>query len=415
MDSDPIVAWAQRAGVRIDWPPDTEPRADLSRLDPLLVGADVVLLGETDHFVHEKSDFRLLFCRHLLTRGWRSFAEELAWSDARRLCGCFASGDPRMLDRLSLFGWTGDARADRDDRPTGLLRASFDAYPTELMRAEQTRFYRGLSAAADPPTLHYFGVDIDGLPGGGYADIAETLAPWSEEPRVVAFLSALARQPGESASAESSRLAGLAPDAERLATAVGAATSDIIAADLAALAESLAYIDLTYPARDYEALRPGMAYREGCMTRRFAAARRLSNGAPLVLMGHALHLAKDDRLLGAAGGVGPGGGLAPSLGHHLVQVLGLEAVSIWLIHGAGEDSQPFPDLPRRFAYPAETLNARLSVFAEPILFPITGAPDGLFARPIGVGHMYNAVQPTILQGQVDAILYLPRVSPMRLA
>jgi hypothetical protein len=119
--------------------------------------------------------------------------------------------------------------------------------------------------------------------------------------------------------------------------------------------------------------------------------------------------------LGKAPGVGPGGGLEWSLGHHLVQTLGLKTVSIWLIHGAGEDSQPFPDLPRRFAYPPSSLNARLSGFDTPVLFPIKGAPAGLFEREIGVGHMYNTIQPVALAGQVDAILYLPKVGPLRAA
>jgi hypothetical protein len=149
------------------------------------------------------------------------------------------------------------------------------------------------------------------------------------------------------------------------------------------------------------------------MKRRFADLRQLTDAAPTVVMGHALHLAKDDRLLGKAMGVGPGGGLERSVGHHLVQDLGLKAVSIWMIHGAGEDSQPFPDLPRRFNYPSQSLNAWLSAFQTPVLFRIAGAPSGLFDRPIGVGHMYNAVQQTVLAGQVDAILYLPKVSPMR--
>jgi erythromycin esterase-like protein len=414
MRSDPIVQWAQSAGVRLDWPSNGRPDRELARLDDLLSGAQVVFLGETDHFTHEKSDFRLLVCRHLLELGWRTFAEELAWSDGRRLAGYLASGDERAFDRLSLFGWAEDARQDRDDRPTGLLRASFDAYPTELMRAEQTRFYRGLWAAGGAAALGYYGVDIDGLPGGGYADIAETLAPWSDHSRVRAFVGALARRPGETAKAESARLAALTPAAERLAVEIDPAL-EIVAADLAALAESLAYVELTYGAPSYEALRPGMAYREGCMTRRFADVRRLTSRAPLVLMGHALHLAKDDRRLGAAPGVGPGGGQEPSLGHHIVQTLGLKAASIWLVHGAGEDSQPFPNLPRRFAYPKATLNARLSVFGEPVLFPVTGAPDGLFASPVGVGHMYNIVQPAVLDGLADWILFLPRVTPMRLA
>lgn len=83
--------------------------------------------------------------------------------------------------------------------------------------------------------------------------------------------------------------------------------------------------------------------------------------------------------------------------------------------GGGEDCQPFPDLPRRFAYGRDTLNAALTAFRQPVIFPVTGAPDGLFDRPWSVAHMYNATTKVRLKGQVDAILYLPIVGPMRSA
>jgi erythromycin esterase-like protein len=396
--ADPILDWARARGVSLAPAFDGRQAADdaFALLDKAIAEADLIFLGELDHFVHEKSDFRLLACRWLLSRGWRSFAEELSWSDGARVARYLATGEG--LERLSLFGYRGDLREDRDDRPTGIFRASFDLYPTELMTAEQGRFYRGLRAAAVGSPLAYHGVDIEGAPGGGYTDV-EALLP----PDARAFRAALARRPGETAIEESERLADLAP----------LAPSPDIEVALRSTSESLAYIDMTYAAKSYEATAPGMAFRESCMKRRFDDARRLTQNAPMALMGHALHLAKDDRLLGKAVGVGPGGGLECSLGHHLAQVLGLKAVSIWLVHGEGEDSQPFPDLPRRLAYPADTLNRRLAPIAVPTLIPIAGAPPGLFDAPIGVGHMYNAVQPTVLDGQVDAIVYLPRVTPMR--
>jgi erythromycin esterase-like protein len=395
---DPLLVWARAEGVPLS--PDFDgARADiapLGLLDSVTGGADVVFLGELDHFVHEKSDFRMLFSRYLLARGWRSFAEELSWSDGLRVQR-FLAGEGH-LDRLSLFGWTGDVREDRDDRPTGVFRASFDLFPTALMVAEQTRFYQGLKDASAGAVV-YHGFDIDALPGGGYADI-EQMAP----PESAAFRALLARVPGETALAESERLMALVP----------LAPSQDVAVALKATAESLAYVDRTYAATTYAATAPGMAFREGCMKRRLDDIARLTDRAPLVLMAHGFHLAKDDRLLGKAVGVGPGGGLECSLGHHLVHERGLRAASIWLVHGAGEDSQPFPDLPRRLDYPPETLNGRLSPLEVPTLIPISGAPDGLFDQPLGVGHMYSSVQPTVLAGQVDAVLYLPRVTPMRL-
>jgi erythromycin esterase-like protein len=399
--ADPILDWALAEGVRLA--PQLDGAADdlgpLARLDPAIDGADLVFLGEMDHFVHEKSDYRLLLCRYLLSRGWRSFAEELSWSDGLRVQRYMADG--QGLERLSLFGYDRDLREDRDDRPTGIFRASFDVYPTALMTAEQGRFYRGLRAAAEGEPLAYHGLDIDGLPGGGYADVSGVLGDDS------AFLAALARVPGETTREEAVRLA-------LLIDRVPPNAPPQIEVSLRAMAESLAYVEMTYPAKTYQATAPGMAFREGCMKSRFDDVRRLTDKAPTVVMGHALHLAKDDRLLGKAVGVGPGGGLECSLGHHLVQTLGLRTVSIWLVHGAGEDSQPFPDLPTRFDYPRETLNRRLAPLAVPTLVPITGAPVGVFDQPIGVGHMYNVVQPCVLAGQVDAIVYLPRVTPMRL-
>lgn len=396
--SDLLLDWALEAGAALPQSLDgaTADLAPLCLLDTLIDGVDLVFLGELDHFIHEKSDARLLFCRYLLDRGWRSFAEELSWSDGRRVQRYLrGNGD---LDRLSLFGWTGDLRQDRDDRPTGIFRTSFDLYPTALMAAEQTRFYQGLKSAAGGEAVAYHGFDIDALPGGGYADI-EAMLPEEAQP----FLAALARIDGETASEEAARLAALVPRAP----------SPDVAASLRAMADSLRYVEMTYPAMTYAATVPGMAFREGCMKRRFDDIRLLTGDAPVVLMGHGLHLAKDDRL-GDQVGVGPGGGIERSLGHHLVQERTLRAVSIWFIHGAGEDAQPFHDLPRRFAYPASTLNRRLGRLTAPTLIPVAGAPADLFDQPIGVGGMYNSVQQVVLASQIDAFLYLPSVSPMRL-
>jgi erythromycin esterase-like protein len=409
-----IAEWVRGAGARLSWPMDGAGGdiAPLSMLDRDLAGADLVFLGEMNHFVHEKSDFRLLLCRYLLSRGWTHFAEELGWSDGARLQRYFERGDEGEFDRLSLFGYRGDLRADRDDRPTGLFKASFDVYPVDLVRAEQSRFYRGLAGAAAGAPIRYRGFDIDAAPGGGYADIAALLAPYGGD-AVHAFLAALARVGGETAAQEASRLAALTPRAAALAPVTGAAVAAEIAAALAALSDSLAYIDRTYAAKTYDALRPGMAFREGCMKRRFEALRALEGGAPTVVMGHAHHLAKNDNLARPGAGVGPGGGLEPSIGHHLARTLWLKTVAIWMIYGDGEDSQPFPDLARKASYPKNTLNAALRGIETPVLFRLADAPDGLFDPPIGVGHMYNAVQTGVLAGQVDAILYLPSVSPMR--
>ena len=412
--SDAIAKWVDAHCVRLCSPFNgeaTDPEV-LALLDINIADADFVFLGETDHFVHEKADFRLLFCRYLMSRGWHSFAEELGWSDGVRVNRYLSTGDETSLARLSLFGYRTDLRPDRDDRPTGLLGPSFDKYPTELMKAEQEWFYRGLRRAADGRPLSYHGFDIDALPGGAYADIIENLASSANLPKVRAFLSSLAQVPGETAAQEAARLTTLLPSATALDEEVNSIAAEV-EISLKAMVESLTYVERTYPAQTYDALRPGMAFREGCMKRRFADIRRVANDAPTVVMGHALHLAKDDHLMGQAVGIGHGGGLECSVGHHLVQSLGYKAVSIWMIHGTGEDSQPFPDLPRQLSYPPTTLNARLSELRDPVLFRINDAARDLWDKSVGIGHMYNTIQQTVLAGQVDAILYLPKVTPLR--
>ncbi len=377
----------------------------LAPLDRLIAEAEIVALGELNHFVHEKSDFRLFFARYLVSRGWRNFAEELGWSDGVRVDRFVASGNSEELERLPSFGSFSHLRADRDDRPSGILRTGHDAYPKDLFRAEQGRFYRALRQAS--PELRYFGFDIDGLPGGSYEDIGARLAEFADLPEIRTFLAALARVPGESASAEAERLRGLLARCTALPLPHAAAQN--VAADLRALSDSLHYVALTKDAASFEALRPGMAFREDAMKRRFADIEALCGGERLVLMAHAFHLARDDAAIRlGADAVGPGAGLTCSVGHHLAQELGKRIVAVWFVYGGGEDSQPFPQLPRHARYPGHTLNAALAREGEGFFFPT----DGLFGDWSSVGHMYNAIVPVRLGTLADAVFFLPRVTPL---
>jgi hypothetical protein len=384
----------------------------LQRFDAALAGAQAVFLGELDHFVHEKADFRLLMLRYLISRGFTRVAEELSWSDGLRV-GRYLNGDDAQVERLVGLGYTPDLRTDRSDRPSGVLKASFDAYPVELFAAEQKRFYRGLRAIGG--VTDYFGLDVDALPGAAYANVAEALAEIGPNAEVDGWLADLRRVPGESLTEESARVRRVWTKVmQRLSLLGSGERMARVGVSLVHHMHSLDYIAQTYAQTSYEALSPGLAFREQIM--KDCAYEALNHGgmpAPLVVMGHALHLLKNDALGGSAGPAGPGGGRVASLGHWLAQEPPMPVFSVWMMWGSGEDSQPFPDLPRRFAYRRGTLNAALAEFSQPVLFPIAGAPGGLFEPPWAVGHMYNQTVEVILAGQVDAILYLPRVSPMR--
>ncbi len=379
----------------------TADTAPLAVLDAALADADVVCLGEMNHFVHEKSDFRLWCARWLASRGWTRFAEELGWSDGVRVSRYLRSGDESEFARLPSFNYRGHLRADRDDLPGGILKASRENYPVDAFVAEQSRFYSGLRASGGTALC---GIDIDGAPGGAYEDVGAWLAPFADHPAVGAFLQRLARMPGEDAQEESARIRAL--DCAPLSAVVGDRLARDVRYALNALSDSLAYIALAYDAPSYEALRPAMAYRENAMKRRFRAAQDVE-GERLVLMGHALHLAKTDP---SVSGVGPGGGQVSSLGRHLVRERGLKMLSLWMLYGAGEDSQPFPDLPRRAAYGKHTLNAALAGRGAPLLLPLT---DPIFRKSTDIGHMYNATVSLVPADVADAIVFLPRVSPLR--
>jgi hypothetical protein len=375
-------------------------RARLETVIDQVAAADVVFLGEANHFVHEKNEFRLWWLRRLAARRPLVVGEELSWSDGRDVAHFLATGDPVHLDRAATFGDHRHVRSDRDDTPSGVLAASHNAYPTALFKAEQSRFYRALRAL---PGMHeerrFFGFDID-APGAGYDDVAAARG----SPAIPAqFWAQLERVEGETLGAEADRL--------EAAAALLPADAEAVRVDLDALIGTLRYAALAMSALDYEALRPAMALREELMKNH--VERILAGVAPgelVVLMGHAFHLIKDDSAAATAG-VGPGGGVVPSLGHHLV-ASGLRAQAVWMLYGEGEDSQPFPDLPRRASYPAGTLNTLLARHRAPLVLPVP-APHGTPPEPAAVGHMYNAVVPIDLRAAVDAIHFIPTVTPLR--
>lgn len=354
---------------------------------------EVLVLGEFNHFVHEKTDFRIAMARQARRLGFGVWAEELGWSDGRRLARYFETRDEAVFDRLSLFGWRGEARADRDDRPTGIFLASWETYPFNLMRAEQARFYRALEPEV------FYGFDVAAGHDGGYADLLARLAATGAP---AAWAEAIARRPGEPLEAEAARLSALLDDAPT-------GLDPPARVDLSALIDGLAYTALVKGAATYAETAPAMAFREDAMKRRLADIRTLSPGK-MVLMGHALHLVRDDAAIAAPGIVGPGGARTSSLGHHVGQELGLRMFIVWMIYGGGEDSQPLPDLPRRADFGPHTLNARLAArFHRPVLLDTRTAPD----LPVCIAHMYNTEIKTRLPGVVDALWFTPRVWPLQ--
>src|SRR4051794_21793879 len=91
---------------------DIEPFAVL---DDLASRARIAYVGEMDHFITEKYDYRLLCIRYLVSRGWRWFGEELAADRGERVDEYLRTGDDSLLDPVEEPPWftTGVLANDR--------------------------------------------------------------------------------------------------------------------------------------------------------------------------------------------------------------------------------------------------------------------------------------------------------------
>ncbi|MBD3867494.1 MAG: hypothetical protein IFK94_05155, partial [Acidobacteria bacterium] len=185
-------------------------RCAAERLDPLLAGKSMVFLGEPDHFIHKKNEYRTRMIRYLAGHGFRNIGMEMGVSDAIRMDAFLADGDQAHLDRVALYGFPDEQRTDRDDSIPGFTddkHPSFD----QAAEAESRRFLASLrelnaTVLKDGPRLSWFGYDISFKPGGGYADIAAALDRMEPTPEIETIRSRLARAEGESRLEEAERL-----------------------------------------------------------------------------------------------------------------------------------------------------------------------------------------------------------------
>lgn len=113
-------------------------------LDELADRARVAYLVEMDHFIAEKSAFRLLCIRYLASRGWRWFGEEVDVRIGQRLDGYLLTGDESLLDRLEEDPWytsgiLAEPAARHDDRAVQLDRARLVRASTAGSTSRSTR------------------------------------------------------------------------------------------------------------------------------------------------------------------------------------------------------------------------------------------------------------------------------------
>jgi erythromycin esterase-like protein len=418
-----LKAWASQYAIRLDLPLQSDRNLRrLAALDPAIASKRIVYLGEPDHFIHEKYDYRLLMLRYLVSRGWNHIGEEMGVVDGYRINQFLTGGDSDFLERVPMYGYKGSQCADRDDSATGLLKDSFTAFPLAPFVAEQKSFARGLRdiATAHSDELGFFGFDIDALPGAGYEELTEMLAPVADDALVAKILATLARVAGETRVEEVARLDSAIQmiDAElaALPRLIGAAHAADIARFARALRDSFHYTQAAYPASDWPSLNVGMAMREETMhrnvTARFAEA---GENAKAVLMSHNLHLAKDfDRIRGNFG-AGPGGGRVPALGTYLNRMFPEKVFSVWMLCNRGRDCQPFSFCTCEIKPVDGSLNSILSEIGPGLLLPLSAdgpRPALLDSKMLIQMDGQPGVRAAIAE-QADAIFFIDEVSPLR--
>jgi hypothetical protein len=271
-------------------------------LDEIADRARVAFIGEMDHFIAEKYDYRLLCMRYLASRGWRWFGEE--WPV-----------DPKPVFTRGILA--------NDRQPTGPLEAA------------QARFHDAMRRAV--PGIEWFSFDAD--------------------------------------------------------------------------ANDTAYVDAANAATTYEELRPVMALRERIMHERVAAVMRANPGEKVALLAAAQHLLKDDLAVSQPGvGAGPGGDTERSIGHHTAHELTDGPVlSFWLLQGKGTSANPWLPAPGRLEPVAGTFDAELLArVGEPCLVPVG---DDHHRR--SVTAMHNTALQCRFSEQVDAVVFVPEVSPLQ--
>lgn len=185
----------------------------------------------------------------------------------------------------------------------------------------------------------------------------------------------------------------LVPDARYFGFDVGAADSK--------------YLAVANDASTYAEMRPALAMRERIMQARVTRVLDQNPGEKVALLAGGTHLMKNDE------GVVPSraSGAAPSVGHHIAHEAAVGPVlSIWLLQGSGQSSNPYLGSPPVDVSPApDTLNVELAArWTTPCLLAV-GEED----EERRVTQLHQQVMSCRLEEQVDAIVFAPSVDPLR--
>jgi erythromycin esterase-like protein len=278
------------------------------------ISITIVYLGVSDHWVHEKYDYRLILIRYLFAKGWHHIGMEMDYSDGERIDRYLDTGNATHLQGVALYGYTGGRRDDRDDRPHGFPGMENPAF-REAFVGEEYRFLAALRS------------------------LNET-RPARTDPMVEEILRLLNRVAGESRIQEAERLEKLAEflaaKSQGLEKVLGEVDARRLTRTVRRLAEAYRFCEAAKEGPRTMKWLQGLRDREAAMTWLMDdILADLPSDAKVILMGHNLHLSKDSEEIT----IGPIGSPAPtmwvSVGTHLAERYPEEIYSMWMLYDHG--------------------------------------------------------------------------------
>jgi erythromycin esterase-like protein len=418
VEEEDFLAWMKERAIRLDsldWK-KFDPSA-FSVLDKALEGKRIVFLGEPDHFIHEKNDYRMILIRYLFEKGFCHVGMEMGLVDGRRIDRYLETGDAAHLDRVAIFGYKGDVRTDRDDTVPGFTDEKHPEFGKKVT-AESRWFLEQLrsinaSLSIGEERLHYFGYDVSMRPGGGYTDVEAMLSPVSDQPLAREIMKRAAPVPGESRIEESERLEGLlrylANQVEWPSRPLGEEDAKELERILRGMAESFRFAEAVRKPRGSEERTEGMLRREQNMGRQaFEYIEDLPGDAKVILLGHNLHLSKQGEGIQAGEFK-----MWRSVGAHLAEEYRDQVFGIWMLfdhgrHGNVHLDDPVEELKSR----PGTLERKMTHVGHLFLLPFLSSDhrEAYLDQDRDLLIM-GQVGRTKLRMQTDAVFFVAEVTP----
>jgi len=397
ISEDQFVAWVRETAIpldSLDWlEVDLHP---LGGLEEALAGKRIVYLGEPDHFIREKMDYRLLMIRYLHTLGFRHVGMEQGRSDGKRIDRYLETGDEECLGRVAIYGYDGYVREDRDDAVPGWTGGKNSAFREKAQEGafwfvrEMRRFNEMLGLSEK--RLTYFGYDVSMKPGGSYVD---------------------ARVKGETRQEEAARLDALvqfmAVREPEVLVLLGQADMRELRRTLICLAEGLRFVDGFIGPFSTDQKHATLRRRETNMHRQMDEVLEFSTpDDKFILLGHDLHLSRESGRIEWEGRK-----MWPSIGTHLSHTRPDEIYSVWLLFDIGYHGEPMANEPlRRIRGRSGDVERLLGKAGDLYFLPLAdNDPRASFLdepRELLCGGFRPRC---VLREQADAVFFVKEVSP----